>query len=168
MFQHPVRSPAHRRKRGSVGVEGALALLPLTAIMFGVLDISVAILVKNTMQLAVRQGVRYAVTSQTLNGMGQDRSIKTVVQKYSLGFLQYMYPDSDPLDRIAVTYYDPVTLAPLTGAGSNSGGNIVVVSATGLSWAWLVPLLRSVTPLQFSVSSADLMEATPVAGPPAR
>jgi Flp pilus assembly protein TadG len=136
--------------------------------MFGVLDISVAILVKNTMQLAVRQGARYAVTSQTMDGMGQDLSIKTVVRRYSLGFLDCMSPGSDPLDKITVTYYDPVTFTPLTGPGSNAGGNIVVVSATGLSWAWLAPLLRSVTPLQFSVSSADLMEATPLAGPPVR
>jgi len=64
----------------------------------------------------------------------------------------------------------------LRSAGTNSGrrrgqyigGNIVVVSASGLSWAWMVPLLRSAAPLQFSVSSADIMEATPVAGAPAR
>jgi hypothetical protein len=37
-----------------------------------------------------------------------------------------------------------------------------------LSWAWMVPLLRSTTPLQFAVSSADIMEATPVAGAPTR
>lgn len=163
-----VRRAFRRSRRGSVAVEGALALLPLTAIIFAMLDFSLAILVKNTMQLAVRQGVRYAVTSQTLNGMGQDRSIKTVVRQYSMGFLDYISHGSDPLDKIAVTYYDPVSFAPLTGPGSNSGGNIVVVSATGLSWAWLVPLARSAVPLQFSVSSADLMEATPIAGPPPR
>jgi hypothetical protein len=71
-------------------------------------------------------------------------------------------------NRITITYYDPVTLVPVTGTGSNVGGNIVVVSASGLSWAWMVPLLRSTTPLQFAVSSADIMEATPVAGAPTR
>lgn len=149
-------------------MEGALGLLPLAAISFGVLDISVAILVKNTMQFAVRQGARYAVTSQTLTGMGHDRSVKTVVRKYSLGFLDYMSPDADPLNKITVAYHDPATLAPVAGPGSNAGGNIVVVSATGLSWAWLIPLLRNTAPLQFTVSSADLMEASPLAGPPTR
>lgn len=157
-----------RRNRGSTGVEGALALLPLVAVMFGALDVSVAILVRNTMQFAVRQGVRYAVTSQTMPGMGQDRSIQTVVRRHSMGFLDFMSPGTDPLDRIAVAYYDPATLAPVAGTGSNSGGNIVVVTAGGLSWAWLVPLLRNAAPLQFSVSSADVMEATPLAGPPQR
>jgi hypothetical protein len=37
-----------------------------------------------------------------------------------------------------------------------------------LRWAWMVPLLRSAAPLTFSVSSADIMEATPLAGAPAR
>jgi hypothetical protein len=157
-----------KHTRGSIAVEGAFSLLPLVAVLFGVLDISVAILVKNTMQFAVRQGARYAVTSQTVPGMGHDLSIKTVVRRYSMGFLDSMYRDADSLTQLTVTYYDPVTLAPVTGVGSNSGGNIVVVSATDLSWAWLVPLLRNSAPLRFSVSSADLMEATPLAGAPPR
>ena len=156
------------RHRGSVLVEGALAILPLWAVLFGVVDLAVAIFVQNTVQFAVCQGVRYAVTSQTLTGMGQDASIKSVVQGYTLGFLDYLSADHIGANRISITYYDPVTLLPVTGAGSNVGGNIVVVSATGLSWAWMVPLLRSAAPLTFSVSSADIMEATPLAGAPAR
>ena len=149
-------------------VEGALAILPLWAVLFGVVDLSVAIFVQNTVQFAVCQGVRYAVTSQTLTGLGQDASIKSVVQGYTLGFLDYLSSDHIGANRISITYYDPLTLLPVTGVGSNIGGNIVVVSATGLSWAWMVPLLRSAAPLTFSVSSADMMEATPLAGAPAR
>jgi hypothetical protein len=149
-------------------VEGSLVILPLLAVLFGVLDLSIAIFVKNTVQFAVCQGVRYAVTSQTMTGMGQDDSIKTVVQNYTLGFLDALSPDRVGKNRLSVTYYDPLALSVVSGVGSNIGGNIVVVSASGLSWAWMVPLLRSATPLQFSVSSADIMEATPVAGAPAR
>src|SRR5664279_5144196 len=127
------------RHRGSMLVEGALAILPLWAVLFGVVDLSVAIFVKNTAQFAVCQGVRYAITSQTLAGMGQDDSIKSVVQGYTLGFLNYLSPDHIGKNRITITYYDPVSLAPVSGAGSNAGGNIVVVSASGLSWAWMVP-----------------------------
>jgi hypothetical protein len=143
-------------------------MLPLMAILFAVLDLSIAIFVKNTVQFAVCQGVRYAITSRTMAGMGQDASIKTVVQGYTLGFLDHLSPDHVGRNRIFITYYDPVSLAPVTGTGSNVGGNIVVVSATGLSWAWMVPLLRSAAPLQFAVSSADIMEATPLAGAPIR
>jgi hypothetical protein len=72
------------------------------------------------------------------------------------------------MNQITITYYDPVSLAPVSGVGSNGGGNIVVVSAGGLSWAWLVPIMRSSTPLQFAVASADIMEASPLGGPPPR
>ena len=155
-------------RRGSALLEGALAMLPLLAIMFTVLDLSIAIFVKNTVQFAVCQGVRYAVTSRTLPGMGQDASIKSVVQGYTLGLLDALSADHVGANRITITYYDPSSLAPVAGVNSNIGGNIVVVSASGLSWAWMVPLLRSAAPLEFSVSSADIMEATPLAGAPTR
>lgn len=162
------RSATCSRQRGGVLVEGVLTMLPLMAVLFSVLDLSMAIFAKNTVQFAVCQGVRYAITSRTMSGIGQDASIKAVVQGYTLGLLDYMSADHVGRNRITITYYDPVTLVPVTGTGSNVGGNIVVVSASGLSWAWMVPLLRSTTPLQFAVSSADIMEATPVAGAPTR
>ncbi len=155
-------------RRGSVLVESALATLPMLALLWGIFDVAFAIFVKNTMNFAVRQGVRYAVTSQTMAGLGHDDSIKTTVRQYSLGLADALSPDHNGMNRISVTYYDPVTLAVVTGAGSNAGGNIVVVSATGLSWAWMVPLLRQAAALQFAVASADIMEASPIGGPPPR
>ena len=146
-------------------VEGALVTLPLLALLWGILDVSFAIFIKNTASWAVRQGVRYAVTSQTMPGLGHDDSIKTTVRLYSVGLLDALSPDHNGMNRVQIQYYDPVSLALVTGPGSNAGGNIVVVSATGLSWAWMVPLLRSKTPLQFSVASADVMEASPLGGP---
>lgn len=149
-------------------VESAFTFLPLLAVLFAVVDISLAIFVKNTVTFAVRQGVRYAVTSQTVTGLGHDASIKSVVEASSLGLLDALSPNGDGAAQISITYYDPVSLAKMTGTGSNVGGNIVVVRATGLSWAWMVPLLRDAAPLQFSASSADIMEATPIGGAPAR
>ncbi len=157
-----------RSCRGGVLVESVLATVPLMALLCGVLDFAFAIFMKNTMSFAVRQGVRYAITSRTISGMGHDASVKTVVKTYSLGLVDTLSPDHNGLNRITIRYYDPVTLAEVTGTGSNAGGNIVVVSATGLSWAWMIPLLRTSAPLQFSVASADIMEASPVTGPPAR
>jgi len=157
-----------RGRRGGVLVESALAVIPMLAVLFGILDFAFAIFVKNTMSFAVRQGVRYAVTSRTMAGMGQDNSIKTVVNTYSLGLGNALSPDHNGMNRITIRYYDPITLAEVTGTGSNAGGNIVVVAASGLSWAWLIPLLRDATPLQFAVASADIMEGSPVTGPPSR
>src|ERR1035441_836857 len=91
------------RRRGGALMEGPLAMLPLLAILFAVLDLSIALFVKNTAQFAVCQGVRYAITSQTMAGMGQDDSIKSVVQGYTLGFLNYLSPDHIGKNRIAIT-----------------------------------------------------------------
>src|SRR5258708_5067690 len=110
-----------RSCRGSLMLEGALALLPMIAMLFGLLDIALAIYVRNTMEFAVRQGVRYAVTSQTVAGLAHDASIKSVVNKYSMGMLSKV--SAGGTSQISITYYNPVTIAVVAGAGSNVGGN---------------------------------------------
>lgn len=149
-------------------MENALALLPVLALLVAIVDFSTAIFIRNTVQYAVRQGVRYAITSQTMAGMGQDASIKAVVRQNSMGFLDFLSPDRDGASLVSITYYDSQTMAPLTGLGSNAGGNIVVVAANNLSWSWMVPLLRNAAPLRFSVASSDVMEASPGGIPPTR
>ncbi len=173
-------------------VEGAAVIVPFLAMFFGLMEFSMAVFLKNTMQYAVRQGVRYAITSQTQvsgsswekyssdndyegdNGThGHDASVKNVVVKNAFGYFHYLSPAGTgrPCSGrgcIQIDYFDPVTLAAVTGVGSTAGGNVVQVTAHDLSWAWMVPLLRSATPMKFTVSSADVMEASPVSGIPAR
>jgi Flp pilus assembly protein TadG len=145
-------------------LEGALVLPPLLMILFATIDFSIAILVKNTVQSAVREGVRYAVTGQTVGALGQDESIRTVVENNSLGFLNSTNGDS----LINVTYYNPNTLAQVNGLGSNAAGNIVQVQVTGLSWVWMVPYARSSAPLQISATSMDIVEPNATGIPPPR
>jgi len=152
------------RQGGNAMLEGALALPPLLMLLFATIDFSIAILVKNTVQSAVREGVRYAVTGQTVGGLGQDESIRTVVENNSLGFLNSSNGDS----LISITYYNPTTLAAVNGIGSNAPGNIVQVQVTGLSWAWMVPYARSSAPLQISATSMDMVEPNATGIPPGR
>jgi hypothetical protein len=65
---------ARSRERGSQVVEVGLVLLPLCGFVFLILDMAWAFYVRATLQSAVREGVRYAITSQTMTGMGQDAS----------------------------------------------------------------------------------------------
>ena len=162
----PSAPPKRRRirQRGSAMLEAALALPPLLMILFATIDFSIAILVKNTVQASVREGVRYAVTGQTVNGLGQDESIRTVVENNSLGFLNSSNGDS----LISITYYNPNSLAVVNGLGSNAPGNIVQVQVTGLSWAWMVPYARRSAPLQISATSMDIVEPNATGVPPAR
>jgi Flp pilus assembly protein TadG len=151
-------------QRGNAMLEGALALPPLLMLLFATIDFSIAILVKNTVQSAVREGVRYAVTGQTVSGLGQDQSIRTVVENNSLGFLNSSNGDS----LIAINYYNPATLTAVNGVGSNAPGNIVEVQVTGLSWVWMVPYARSSAPLQISATSMDIVEPNATGVPPPR
>jgi hypothetical protein len=157
-----IRSPARRRRsRGSAMVETALVLVPMLAVTLATFDYAVAIFLQTTFRHAVREGVRYAVTSQTMDGMGQDASIKTVVQRNAMGFLN----GAANAEKIKIRYYDPVTLAE---TASNAGGNLVEVSIEGYQWSWMAPIMRSATPLTITVRSSDRMEASPNGIPPAR
>ncbi|MGC9951581.1 MAG: TadE/TadG family type IV pilus assembly protein [Bryobacteraceae bacterium] len=152
------------RERGSQVVELALVLLPLCALVFLILDMAWAFYTKATLQNAVREGVRYAITSQTMTGLGQDASIKTVVQQNAMGLLN----GSAGAALINIQYYLPNTLAPVSGLNSNQGGNIVDVYVQGYSLPPLGPILRNPAALSLGAQSFDRMEGSPGGVPPAR
>jgi len=143
-----------RRQPGHALMEGGLVLIPFFALFFGIVDYGMAIFLRNTFQHAVREGVRYAVTYQTVNAStGQDASIKSVVQTNAMGFL-----DGANANLIQIHYYDKNTLVE---TGSNSPGNIVEVSVQGYQWGVVAPLLRSASPIRLNAFSSDRMEALP-------
>jgi hypothetical protein len=143
-------------------VELALVLLPLLAIMFAIIDFSLAVYLRSTFRHAAREGARYAVTGRTASGMGQDASIRGVVQRNAMGFLD----GASGASKIFIRYYNPGTLAETQ---SNAGGNIVEVSIEGYTWSWIAPVMRSATPaLTVLARSSDRMENTPGGIPPPR
>jgi len=159
-------------------VEAGVILLPFLALFFALFDFGMALFLTNTIQFAVRQGVRYAVTSQVMTGLGQDASIDSTVNTYSFGFLSYLAPGPPTTTCtgtgcITINYYyqnlgvTPSTLTLVTGAGSNAAGNICQVTASGMAYHWMIPLLRGTSALNVAASSADIMEAQPN-GPPTR
>jgi len=155
-----------RDESGSQVVELGLVLLPLLGVLFLIIDVSWLIFAQGSIQWAVQQGVRYAITSNTMAGKGQDDSIKTVVQRNAMGFLT----GTAGLNRITISYYAPSNLSTgVTGTGSNAGGNIVKVSVSNVPFSVLGPVFRSgPTSLLLSASSSDVMESSPGGMPPAR
>ena len=147
--------PRSQRRRGSAALEAAFVFLPLIAILFALMDFSIAIFVKNVLFHAVREGVRYGVTQQT-GTTGQDAAIKAVVQTNAMGFLN----GDSGLAYISVTYHDAKTGAVAVGVNSNSGGNICVVSVTAFPWAYFAPVWRS-SSASFTATSSDAMESPP-------
>lgn len=126
------------------------------------LDFGFAIFLKSTFQHAVREGARYAVTSRTDEGLGQDGSIKAVVQRNAMGFLN----GAAGATKIHIRYYVPGSLVETQ---SNAGGNIVEVSVEGYTWSWMAPLMRNSLPaLTVGARSSDRMEPSPGGVPPTR
>jgi Flp pilus assembly protein TadG len=152
------------RRRGQHGaelVEFGLTIVPLFGFIFLILDVSWMIFAQVTLQSAVREGVRYAVTGQTMSGMGQDASIKTVVQNAAVGFLA----GASGSNQIAINYYLPSTMV---ATNSNAGGNIVQVSIQGFALSPLGPILHSGSPVAISAVASDIVEPPASGVPPAR
>ena len=162
--QRPLRRRARRGERGNAMIEMAMVFLPLFAILMGIFDFSMAVFLKSTFQHAVREGVRYAVTYQTEPGLGHDASIKSVVQRNAMGFLN----GEDGLDKIHIQYFDGTTFQPTE---SNAPLNLVEISVEDYQWHWIAPIsgsiltgreYRTATPLSLTARAADRMEALPM------
>jgi Flp pilus assembly protein TadG len=172
-------TPAHvrkRRQRGSQIVEYTLAFIPMLMFIFLILDVAWTIYVRATLQYAVQQGLRYAVTSQTGKSstgvvLGQIDSIRTVVQNSSFGRLK----STAGWNSIQVHCYLPdgtdVT-AVVGGCGEQNGVYpLVEVSVESFSQKTFMPSISlpgmgTLGPITMSARAWDRMEAPPLTGVP--
>ena len=160
-------SPRNRRRSGNALLEGAFTILPTFALIFAFVDFGLLLFRWATLQNAVREGARYAVTFQTASGQGQDASIEAVVQQYAMGIVS----TSDSPQDIFVKYYSTSNLNTAIASGGNVPGNIVEVSVQGVSWSWVAPLsgsyggsvpfFRSTTPITLNIYSSDILGGFP-------
>ena len=164
------KTPSATRKRrssGNVIIESVFTMLPTFALILAFVDFSLMLFRRSTLQNAVREGCRYAVTFQTSGGLGQDASIQAIVQQYGMNFVK----TTDSPQHIFVNYYAPTDLNTPIASGGNIPGNIVEVSVQNISYAWLAPLsgsygmgvpfFRDNTPLSIAVYSSDMMGGFP-------
>jgi Flp pilus assembly protein TadG len=155
------RRLGHRRC-GAELVEFSLVMIPMFGILFLTIDLAWMLFARATLQYAVREGVRYAVTGQTMSGMGQDSSIRAVVQQNSMGILA----GSSGASKITIAYFDPN--ANLAATPSNAGGNVVQVAAAAVNVFPMAPLFHTGSPLSMTAVSSDVVESSPGGIPPAR
>jgi Flp pilus assembly protein TadG len=145
------------RERGSQIVEASLVFVPMLLMIFMMLDLAMVIFVRTTMQEAVREGVRYAITGQNTVGPCQDDSIKAIVKLHALGFLL----STAAASTIHVQFVNPVT----GGQGTNTWGNIVNVKIEGYKYTPLAPYARLNFPLYVWASASDVIEPLSGASP---
>jgi hypothetical protein len=148
------------RRRGNTVIETALILLPMLALLFAIVDYGIVVFLQSTFQHAVREGVRYAVTYQTIGGMGHDASIRHVVLRQSMGFLRGRE------NAVKIRYFDPNTFQEVP---YNLPGNVIEVSIEGYEHRWLAALWRAAGKIHITARAADRMEGLPTgASPPPR
>jgi hypothetical protein len=161
----PVSERCLRRSGGNAIFESVFTLIPTFAIIFAFMDFGLMIFRWTTLQNAVREGCRYAITFQTSGGLGQDASIEQVVAQYAYS----MVSPSDSPQHIFVQYYSPTTFAQIA-SGGNVPGNIVQVSVRNVSFSFLAPLSGTLwgnikyttSPLTLRVYSSDILGGYPV------
>lgn len=141
------------RRRGAEILEVAFIVVPLFAITFLLVDLSMAVCLRSTLQHAVREGVRYAITGANDTGPCQDDSIKAVVKKNAIGFLS----QAPASNTIHVHWINPVT----GGVSNNAFGNIVEVSVEGYQYLPLAPFERVGLPLKMWARAYDMTEPVP-------
>ncbi|HEX3748533.1 MAG TPA: TadE/TadG family type IV pilus assembly protein [Bryobacteraceae bacterium] len=161
-------------------MEFTLVLLPMLGFTFLIIDVAWAVYTRSTLQYAVSQGVRYAVTSQTITGMGQRASIQTVVQNASFGKLNQTSgaaTGTNGWNNIYVDWYLVNADGSLTNEDGVTGGNgmqadgslpLVRVSVQNLSSSTFMPTIKmpglgTMTAITMSAASWDRMESPPLA-----
>ena len=158
--------PARRRRNsgGNVILESVFTFIPTLALILFFADLGMMLFRWSTLQNAVREGCRYAITFQTQGGIGQDSSVQQVVQRYAFGLVK----TSDSPNRIHVDYYSPANPNTAIAAGGNVPGNVVEVSVQGVNLAWMMPLsgtlagpLYATLPLSLTVRSSDILGGYP-------
>jgi len=148
---------------GSVLTEFSFALLPTLALLFLTLDVGWSVFARATLQYAVREGVRFAVTGQILPGNScLGSSVQQVVAQNSFGFI----PASKAGTYVTVNYYSPTDLSQITGASGPSGGNVVQVSVNSVLVRSFGPLWHGVSPIPLSAVASDVMESPANGVPP--
>lgn len=166
------RGRRHHGQRGAEALVGALVLMLLLPVMFLIVDIAWGIFIKVSLQHAVREGVRFAITSQTATdasgaNMGHVGSIKATTIAAAGGLI------AGQEDKVSVTFYTPdAALAEDTSATRNRGGNVVMVNIEGFEYRPLIPVytignlqkleIKQDPPIRITVHAADRMESCPL------
>lgn len=147
------RQRAARRERGGALVEFALVAPLVILLIMAALELSILFWVNLTLQHAVREGARYAVTGQG-GALREQLALQRIVDQ-SMG----LYPRVQPVLRInrADATSDPAHILP---GAMGAGGELLLLQIDG-AWPVASPLLQPWlgTVYRFHVAAAMRNEA---------
>lgn len=118
--------PQSRADSGQTLVEFALSAIVFLLLVFAVIDFSYFYFVKLTLQSAVRQGGRYAITGQSMTGQSRYLSILQTIQNSSLGL---------------ATGSNTTICGAILGCGSGGGPQETVTITITYPYKFITPLV---------------------------
>jgi Flp pilus assembly protein TadG len=130
-------------KKGQTTVEFAVAALLLVPLLFAIMDLAIMFYVNLTMQRAVREGARYAITGQTGTSGNRRTELINQIKKASLDLYDKNdLSEKDPSVSILTptsTTFTNYTGSPVSDTGSQN--QIIIVRLT-YAWPLLTPVLK--------------------------
>ena len=141
-------------------IEFALCFLLFLGTVIGFGQMAMAVWLKTTLHHAVREGVRFAITGQTIGSSGQDASIRQVVSRNTAGVLS----PAQAATMVTIEFFDQAG----SPTASNAGGNTIVVSVRNYPVPMLMPAPVSYIKDALTVSAQAVARLEPYTTPPAR
>lgn len=121
----------NKKGKGVATVEFALAAVLFFTVVFAIVDFSYLFFVNLTMQHAVREGARYAVTGRadldpSPEGSAKDRCDAAIseIRNQSMGF----YDNVSPIVAFYTIVGDPPTPTPVPGNSCAAAGQIIIIT----------------------------------------
>lgn len=134
--------------KGQSTIEFALAAILLLVLLFAIIDLAAMFYVNLTMQHAVREGARYAITGRSDLGADRRSALIAKIKGQSMGLYdKNIHNPRDP--SISVIRPSGVTFSnysgtPVTG-DPGQAGETIVVSLT-YTWPLMTPLMKPFFP----------------------
>ncbi|HWR59078.1 MAG TPA: TadE/TadG family type IV pilus assembly protein [Thermodesulfovibrionales bacterium] len=151
-----VSGKGHRsigNRKGQATLEFALVAILLLGLLFLIMDSGVMFFVNLTMQYAVRDGARYAITGRTAAGQPNQRAaVIQQIRTKSIGIYDRYCTNPPPKFYVVNPTTNPPTQTQLSDDPGNpqsqsvGSPNDIIIIRVDCSWPLLTPFLKAAFP----------------------
>jgi Flp pilus assembly protein TadG len=139
-------------RKGQTTVEFALTALLLFAFLFAIIDLAVMFYVNLTMQHAVREGTRYAITGQPDSGPLAGQSRKDALTQIIINSSNGLYKNDLNQEDPTVSVLTPTSTSGFsnyTGTPAEYTGkpDQIIIVSLNYTWPLLTPILSPFFPV---------------------
>ncbi len=136
-------------------MEATMTFVLFFGFIFLIMDLSMAVFIRGSLQTAVQAGVRAGITEQLNGSTYLTDAIVTAVQQNSKGFLSRHVAQC----TVSVQYYDADANPPGYVTSLTSGDNtILIVSVSNFAYRPMGPILQGPKPMNLSAVATGVMQ----------